>query len=72
MARGPVFNNKKWLGWGKRDEWSLKKKKSTAAPNGQELKQVRDVEEGRQKDAQAAAAENSSSSQQPKLTSAKS
>lgn len=26
-ARGPVFNNKKWVGWGKKGEWALVKPK---------------------------------------------
>lgn len=33
-ARGPVFNNKKWLGWGKRNEWAVLKPKVKKAVDG--------------------------------------
>lgn len=33
-ARGPVFNNKKWLGWGKRNEWAVLKPKVKKVVDG--------------------------------------
>lgn len=36
-ARGPVFNNKKWLGWGKKNEWAILKPKPKKASEDQEM-----------------------------------
>lgn len=36
-ARGPVFDNKKWLGWGKRNEWAIRKPKPKRVSEDQEM-----------------------------------
>lgn len=36
-ARGPVFDNKKWLGWGKRNEWAIRKPRVKKVNEDQEM-----------------------------------
>lgn len=36
-ARGPISDNKKWLGWGKRNEWAVRKPKPRKVEDDQEM-----------------------------------
>lgn len=49
MIRGPLKSNKKWLGWGTRGDWTLKKRKapSVATKDEESASREKGQEEGK-------------------------